>query len=102
MTPGELIGWAAAALTLLTFSMRSMTNLRLVAVVASLCFIVYGAAQALYPVVALHCLLLPCNLYRLLELLRRNRRQRTAAGAAPLRKSGLKARALSCSDRCIT
>lgn len=102
MTPDDLIGWAAAALTLLTFSMRSMTSLRIAAVAASLCFIAYGAAQALYPVVALHCLLLPCNLYRLLEHLRRNRRQHQGPGAAPHRRGGWKTRALSRNGRCIT
>jgi hypothetical protein len=74
MSAEDLIGWVAAALSLLTFSMRSMVNLRIAALATNLCFIAYGLAQDLYPVIALHSLLIPCNLYRLLELLRRARR----------------------------
>jgi hypothetical protein len=74
MTAEDLMGWIAAALTLLTFSMRSMMSLRIAAVAANVCFIVYGVTQELYPVIALHSLLIPCNLYRLLELLRDARR----------------------------
>jgi hypothetical protein len=68
MTVGDLVGWVAAALTLLTFSMRSMMALRMAAVSANLCFLVYGGLSELYPVVALHVLLLPCNLLRLCQL----------------------------------
>jgi hypothetical protein len=70
MTADDFIGWIAAALTLLTFSLRSMMSLRIAAVAANVCFIAYGVTQELYPVIALHSLLIPCNLYRLLELLR--------------------------------
>jgi hypothetical protein len=74
MTADDFIGWIAAALTLLTFSLRSMMSLRIAAVAANVCFIAYGVTQELYPVIALHSLLIPCNLYRLLELLRDARR----------------------------
>ncbi|HEY9539917.1 MAG TPA: hypothetical protein VIS03_20145 [Kiloniellaceae bacterium] len=70
MTAVDFTGWIAAAFTLLTFSLRSMMSLRIAAVAANVCFITYGAMQELYPVIALHGLLIPCNLYRLLELLR--------------------------------
>src|SRR3546814_16274096 len=66
----DFTGWIAAAFTLLTFSLRSMMSLRIAAVAANVCFITYGAMQELYPVIALHGLLIPCTLYRLLELLR--------------------------------
>ena len=69
MSAGDLMGWVAAGLTLLTFSMRSMIRLRLAAVAANLCFIAYGSFSELYPVIVLHVLLIPCNLYRLSELL---------------------------------
>jgi hypothetical protein len=75
MTADDFIGWIAAALTLLTFSLRSMMSLRIAAVAANVCFIAYGVTQELYPVIALHSLLIPCNLYRLLELLRDARRE---------------------------
>jgi hypothetical protein len=70
MLTGEVVGWLAAGLALLTFSMRSMIGLRLAALGAKLCFIAYGGLSGLYPVLVLHVLLVPCNLYRLIELLR--------------------------------
>src|SRR3546814_13697114 len=70
MTAVDFTGWIAAAFTLLTFSLRSMMSLRIAAVAANVCFITYGAMQALYPVIALPGLLIPCHLYRPLELLR--------------------------------
>jgi hypothetical protein len=61
MTIGETLGWLAAALTLLTFSMRSMVALRLVAIAANVLFIAYGAVGALAPVLVLHLLLIPTS-----------------------------------------
>lgn len=66
----ELVGWLAAALTLVTFSMRSMAALRMAAIGANLCFIAYGFMSGLAPVLSLHLLLLPCNLLRLAQLCR--------------------------------
>lgn len=64
----EAAGWTAALLTFLTFSMRSMRLLRIVALSANGCFILYGALAGLWPVLALHAALLPCNYLRLREL----------------------------------
>lgn len=64
----DLFGWIAAALTLLTFSMRSMGALRIAALAANLVFIAYGATAGLAPVLALHLTLLPCNFVRLVQL----------------------------------
>lgn len=65
MTTCELVGWVAAALTLAAFSMRSMRSLRYTAVASNLAFIAYGLLSHLFPVLALHSILLPCNLIRL-------------------------------------
>lgn len=65
MTTIDLLGWCAAAATMLTFSMRSMVRLRLLALVSNLCFIAYGATAGLAPIFVLHLCLLPCNLLRL-------------------------------------
>lgn len=70
MSAGDLAGWLAAALTLLAFLMRSMMALRLAAIAANLCFILYGLLNVAWPVLALHLALLPCNLQRLWELRR--------------------------------
>lgn len=68
MTAVDIIGWLAAALTLLTFSMRSMVALRVAALAANLSFIAYGLLGGLYPIVVLHAMLLPCNVLRLWQL----------------------------------
>jgi hypothetical protein len=69
----EILGWLAAALTLLTFSMRSMLALRLTALGANVGFITYAALMELMPVLALHLLLVPCNAVRLGELMAEQR-----------------------------
>lgn len=70
MTSAEPVGWLAASLTLLAFSQRSMLPLRLAAIGSNISFITYGMLSTLHPVVALHLLLLPCNLYRIAQLIR--------------------------------
>lgn len=70
MNGTDLMGWSAASLTLLAFTMRDVRRLRMASLAASLCFIVYGATTAAWPVLALHAVLLPVNLLRLLELQR--------------------------------
>ncbi len=80
MSAGELTGWLAAALTLLTFSMQSMLALRIAAVASNLSFIAYGTVALLEPVIVLHLLLLPCNLFRLWQLLAARRPRAPAVG----------------------
>ena len=64
--------WAAtaAAMTLATFSMRSMMPLRWCAIGSNCAFIGYGLLSQAYPVLALHALLLPFNIVRLAEMRR--------------------------------
>ncbi|MBL8331099.1 MAG: hypothetical protein JNJ71_19840 [Rubrivivax sp.] len=66
----ELLGWAAALLTLLTFACHDMRRLRLLALAANAAFIAYGALAELLPVLALHMALVPVNLRRLAQTLR--------------------------------
>lgn len=70
----DLTGWAAAALTLLAFTSRDVWLLRLASMGASVAFITYAAVTSTWPVLALHAVLLPLNLLRLLELRRAGRR----------------------------
>lgn len=60
----DILGWAAAALMVATFSCREARHLRPLAVATNLAFVGYGAAAGLMPVLALHLLLLPINLWR--------------------------------------
>lgn len=62
--PVDTLGWAAAALMVATFSCREARLLRPLAVATNLAFIGYGLMASLAPVLALHLLLLPINLWR--------------------------------------
>ena len=65
----QLLGYAAAGLVLATFSARSITTLRSLAIASNLLFIAYAAFAHLLPVLVLHALLLPLNLLRLRQAL---------------------------------
>jgi hypothetical protein len=62
------IGFGAAGLVLATFCMGSMNALRWVAIASNVAFIAYGYLGHLAPVLLLHALLLPVNIYRLTQL----------------------------------
>jgi hypothetical protein len=61
----DLLGYAAAALVLLTFLAQSMHTLRAVAIGSNVLFIAYALLADLPPVLLLHALLLPLNAWRL-------------------------------------
>jgi CRP/FNR family cyclic AMP-dependent transcriptional regulator len=63
-------GYVAASLTFLAFYTKTMLPLRYIAISSNVAFIVYGALAQLNPVLLLHCVLLPLNLYRLRQLRR--------------------------------
>ena len=67
MTATDLIGYLASALVLAAFCMRNMTVLRGVAIASNVAFICYGAMADLGPVLALHLLLLPINMLRMMS-----------------------------------
>ena len=64
----DLLGFAAAGLVLLTFYVRSGSAMRAAAIASNLLFIAYAGTQGLLPVLVLHALLLPLNVWRLCEL----------------------------------
>lgn len=67
MVSTDTIGFLASGLVLATFCMRSMCALRYIAIASNLAFIAYGYFGGLLPIVALHVLLLPVNIVRLLQ-----------------------------------
>lgn len=69
MSAIDLVGYSAALLVLLTFLMTSIVRLRAVAIASNLAFVLYGALAGITPVLVLHLLLLPINIYRLVEVL---------------------------------
>jgi hypothetical protein len=83
MTLVDIVGWLAACFTLAAYSMRTMVPLRIAAIGANLSFITFGALDATLPILALHAVLLPFNIYRLWELLRGIRAARAARRKEP-------------------
>ena len=67
MNPHEVIGYLASLLVLATFCMRDMVSLRLVAIASNVAFMAYGALAEIGPVLMLHCVLLPTNVWRLIQ-----------------------------------
>jgi Bacterial inner membrane protein len=72
----EVIGFCGSALAILTYWMREMIPLRIVAVLGCVCFLAYALLIGAYPLIVMEAILLPINLYRLAELLRPVRLQR--------------------------
>jgi hypothetical protein len=64
----DVIGYIASALVLATFSIKSMCSLRITAIASNLAFISYGATADMRPILILHCMLLPVNVVRLLQI----------------------------------
>jgi len=77
----DTVGWFAAALTLLTFASRDMVLLRVAALGANACFVAYAFTASLWPVLSLHLLLMPVNLFRLTQLLIERNQQRRSLPA---------------------
>jgi len=68
MSPTEVLGYIAAILVLLTFSMTTMVHLRIVGILSNVFFIAYGYQSNAYPIMLLHCILLPLNILRLSQI----------------------------------
>jgi hypothetical protein len=64
------VGYVASALVLFTFLTRTMKPLRCIALGSNVAFIIYSAMLQLYPILILHCILLPVNVWRLSESMR--------------------------------
>jgi hypothetical protein len=67
---GDLIGYLAASLVFATFMMRTMLPLRLMALASNAAFITYALVADLMPILLLHALLVPINLYRICQILK--------------------------------
>lgn len=65
----ELIGYAGTGLTVVAYAMRSSIRLRIAGILSSLAFLVYGALTQSYPIVLMEMVLLPLNLWRLVQML---------------------------------
>jgi hypothetical protein len=63
----SFLGWVAALFVLTSFSLKTMTSLRLMAAVSNVTFIAYGLSVGSLPILVLHTLLFPLNIVRLLQ-----------------------------------
>ena len=102
MNTPELIGYLASLLVLMTFCMSGMVALRALAIASNVAFIAYAALIGISPVLLLHALLLPMNIYRLLQAVLERRRDRAAdatgsnaAGHAAVAARGARAHVLA-------
>jgi hypothetical protein len=79
MHPVDVIGYAAVAVNIGVYLMRTMIPLRIFAIVTNALFIAYSYSIGVYPTLVLNCILLPLNLFRLGEMVLLVRRTRVAA-----------------------
>jgi len=68
-TMTDLAGYLASAMVLLTFLTKDMRLLRILGILSNVAFITYAVLDSLPPVLVLHLLLLPINVFRLRGLL---------------------------------
>jgi hypothetical protein len=62
------IGYLAAALVFASFYMKTMIPLRVLGVSSNLAFVVYGYLADAPPILILHCILLPLNIFLLRQM----------------------------------
>ncbi|WP_407180449.1 cyclic nucleotide-binding protein [Bradyrhizobium sp. STM 3562] len=62
----DFAGYIASSLVFLTFYMKDMVALRLIALCSNVAFLVYAGLLHLAPILILHSLLIPINARRLL------------------------------------
>src|SRR5712664_2960673 len=70
----DLVGCIASGLVLLTFYVNDMISLRTAALCSNVAFIIYAASLHLMPILLLHSILIPINLWRMISALCRNDR----------------------------
>ena len=71
MTPAALVGYLAASLVFATFCTKRMVQLRALAIAGNIAFVGYGYLGKLLPILILHAALLPLNIHRLRQEIRR-------------------------------
>jgi CRP/FNR family transcriptional regulator, cyclic AMP receptor protein len=75
----ELLGYFGGVLIFSTFYLKTMIRLRIVAIASNIVYIAYGAIGGLVPILVLHALLLPLNVWRLIEVKQLVRKVRASA-----------------------
>jgi hypothetical protein len=70
----DLAGYIASSLVFMTFYMRGMVALRVVALCSNVAFLIYAFSLHLAPIVILHGALIPVNVSRLITAWRADTR----------------------------
>jgi CRP/FNR family cyclic AMP-dependent transcriptional regulator len=83
MSAIDIAGYVAAALVFLTFAMKTLLPLRIAAIASNVAFVLYAYLAELAPILVLHGLLLPLNIWRTWEQLQLRRSIQHALEAAP-------------------
>ena len=78
----DLLRYAASLAVLATFCTSRMVPLRLVAIGSNVLFGLFGALAYVYPVLFLHTILLPINVFRLLQVRRFAHHGRITGGSS--------------------
>lgn len=68
MSALEFLGYAGGVLVFSTFYLKTMIPLRVVAIASNVVYIAYSAMAGLVPILVLHVLLMPLNIWRLIEV----------------------------------
>jgi hypothetical protein len=84
----DLVGYAAAGLVLMAFSLHSLVALRSVAIASNVTFIAYASVAHLHPVLVLHAALLPINVWRLWQSTRAAPADKQSAGRGAAVREG--------------
>ncbi len=64
----EVCGYVASSLVLCTYSATSMQVLRCIGIAGNIAFIGYAIMASAPPILILHSLVLPMNIYRLVQI----------------------------------
>jgi CRP/FNR family cyclic AMP-dependent transcriptional regulator len=70
----EMVGYTGTGLTVVAYGMKQIVPLRIAAILSSVAFLSYGLLTQSYPLVLMEVLLMPINIYRLVETLLERRR----------------------------
>lgn len=68
MRAAEFVGYLASTLVFATFYMKTLTPMRLVAIASNVAFIGYAYLGHMHPILVLHSVLLPLNIWRLQQM----------------------------------
>ena len=82
----EILGYLGGLLVFSTFYLKTMIRLRLVAIASNVVYVAYALMGHMVPILVLHIMLLPLNIWRLIEvkqLIRKVRASAQSGTAAP-------------------